>query len=173
MNLGLAFQISKDTSAALQAVPDIIREAAQSAFGMLVLILLLIAGISYGFFRKASENRRTAIFQLILAVMIGYSLLVVYLSWAEKRQLPQQQPLQGRDLKVRLLFPREDRVNYLLANVYPWVRKKSEPAMQVREDLGRVVKGQEGIELDFRELETDDLIRVIVQYGDRQWQSDD
>ncbi len=45
--------------------------------------------------------------------------------------------------------------------------------MQVREDLGRVVKGQEGIELDFRELETDDLIRVVVQHGDRQWQSDD
>ncbi|MEJ2706553.1 MAG: NUDIX domain-containing protein [Anaerolineales bacterium] len=57
-----------------EKAPEIIREAAQSALGILALVVLLISILALAFFSSASEGVRVAIFVLIF---LGAGLFVV------------------------------------------------------------------------------------------------
>jgi hypothetical protein len=56
---------------------DIISQAAQSPFGILALIILVIAFLAFFFFQKAKEATRIFIFLLILAAGIAFGAVVV------------------------------------------------------------------------------------------------
>jgi len=69
-----AFQAAQQ---GIQAVPEIIAKSAQSPLGILALMTLAIAVLSYLFFAKSKVNLRAAMFVLMLAAAVAFGIAVV------------------------------------------------------------------------------------------------
>jgi len=60
-------------------LPAIIEQAAKSPLGIAALIILLLSGLAYVFFRSAHEKVRIIIFLSMLSGLLVFSLIVIYL----------------------------------------------------------------------------------------------
>jgi hypothetical protein len=58
-------------------IPEIISAAAQSRLGMLALLVILLAAVGYGLFRKAAESTRLVIFSMLFVGVCGFGVAVL------------------------------------------------------------------------------------------------
>lgn len=72
-------------SGLFSALPDIIKNASSSPLGILALMLLIVAGLAYVFFRKSGERVRAAIF---LSFVAGAVLIAVAALGSKRPEQP-------------------------------------------------------------------------------------
>jgi len=73
---------------------EIIKQAAQSPWGVLALLILVTSSVALGFFREASERVRLGVFVLMFAgvVMLGFALVQSAGRLPNAGQVPNQSP---------------------------------------------------------------------------------
>jgi hypothetical protein len=73
-------------------LPAIIQEAAKSPLGIAALVILLLSGLAYVFFRNAHEKVRIVIFLSMLSGLLVFSLIVIYLYLVQTPPPPKPLP---------------------------------------------------------------------------------
>ena len=70
----LLLTLSSPTDVAIKTVPEIIKQASQSALGIFALLLVIVGFLAYAFFRKAPLRVKIPIFLVIVAGTAVYGL---------------------------------------------------------------------------------------------------
>lgn len=71
-----AFYLEIPSSVA-KTVPDILKEASKSPLGIFALMVLLLGGLAYVFFRRANPRIKIIIFMVLFAGAVAYGVAVV------------------------------------------------------------------------------------------------
>ncbi len=158
---------------ALKSIPDIITAASKTGLGILALLILVLAGLGFYFFRHSGIHYRFGVFMLMFAgaCVFGYAALVV-----QHEDAVQAQAQLLPDLKLNLAFPADDSANPRRAQVMAYVQPKTDPdspldaATHLRKDV-QAVPGPGGIYLVFSKLNVGDTVYVEVSDQNKKWQS--
>ena len=153
----------------LKATPDIIRAASGTPLGILALLILVVGGLGFYFFRNRGAAIQLTAFGLVFLAMVGFGGIAMSIQRAQLLQKDASDSIP--DMTLRLTFPDNNAANPQHARATAWVLRKTTGKKEQLLDIGHAGPG--GMYLNLNRLGVGDIISVQVEDRGKKWQSYD